>query len=295
MRLRVFNPKQPLDIFWTLAPLNRPPVSVLHADRFIRATRSPEGPATISVEKSGREIHARAWGPGAEWAIEHAGDLIGISDDPTTFRPDHPALQRLARMRPGLRIGRTLRVFESLLCAVIDQKVTSAEARRSYAVLVQTYGERAPGPFDLLVPPAPDSLATLPYWAFHRFAIEERRAATIKKVAASAAKLEEASDLSGPEAEIRMRAIPGVGRWTAAEVRRDALGDPDAVSVGDFHLPDLVAWVLQGEPRGDDDRILELLAPYSPQRGRAIKLIESSGLRAPAYGPRRPVRGIAGI
>jgi 3-methyladenine DNA glycosylase/8-oxoguanine DNA glycosylase len=80
--------------------------------------------------------------------------------------------------------------------------------------------------------------------------------------------------------------MPGIGPWTAAEVVRLALGDPDAVSVGDFHLPNLVSWLLAGEPRGTDERMLELLAPYAGHRGRVQLLLEASGAHAPRYGPR---------
>ena len=92
-----------------------------------------------------------------------------------------------------------------------------------------------------------------------------------------------------------LRSIPGVGAWTAAEVGLRAFGDPDAVSVGDFHLPHLVSWALAGEPRATDERMLELLAPYAGQRGRVVRLLEASGIRAPRYGPRLSPRSIAAI
>jgi hypothetical protein len=91
------------------------------------------------------------------------------------------------------------------------------------------------------------------------------------------------------------RQHPGIGPWTAAEVGIRALGDPDAVSIGDFHLPNLVAWVLAGEPRADDARMLALLAPWAGHRARVIRLLESSGLAAPRFGHRLAPRSIAGI
>jgi 3-methyladenine DNA glycosylase/8-oxoguanine DNA glycosylase len=91
----------------------------------------------------------------------------------------------------------------------------------------------------------------------------------------------------------RLQAFPGVGPWTAAEVARIALGDADAVSVGDYHLPHLVGWALAGEARGTDERMLELLEPYRGQRGRVQLLLEASGLHAPRYGPRAEVGSIA--
>ena len=92
-----------------------------------------------------------------------------------------------------------------------------------------------------------------------------------------------------------MRAFPGIGPWTAAEVGIRAFGDPDAVSVGDFHVPNMVAWALAGEPRGTDERMLELLEPYRGQRGRVIRLLELAGTKAPRYGPRLAPRRIADL
>jgi len=92
------------------------------------------------------------------------------------------------------------------------------------------------------------------------------------------------------EATERLVAYPGIGPWTAAEVTLRALGDPDAVSLGDFHLPNLVAWALAGEPRADDARMLELLEPWRGHRARVIRLLEASGLAAPRFGPRHSPR-----
>ena len=69
-----------------------------------------------------------------------------------------------------------------------------------------------------------------------------------------------------------------------------ALGDADAVSVGDYHLPNVVAWALAGEPRGDDARMLELLEPYRGHRGRVMRLLLAGGVGPPRRGPRLQLR-----
>jgi 3-methyladenine DNA glycosylase/8-oxoguanine DNA glycosylase len=136
-------------------------------------------------------------------------------------------------------------------------------------------GERAPGPVDLLLTPSPTRLLEVPSYTFHRLGVERRRAETIYRCAAAAHRLEEAVSLDDGILDRRLRAISGVGVWTSAEVRRIALGDADAVSVGDFHVPHAVAWALAGEARADDARMLELL-----------------GIAAPRRGPRRSLRAI---
>jgi 3-methyladenine DNA glycosylase/8-oxoguanine DNA glycosylase len=114
--------------------------------------------------------------------------------------------------------------------------------------------------------------------------VEQRRVQALQRVALIADRLERCAGAA--EATRRMVAVPGIGPWTAAEVVRVTFGDPDAVSVGDFHLKHVVSWALAGEPRGTDERMLELLEPYRGQRGRAVRLIELSGITPPRYGPR---------
>jgi len=257
-----------------------------------RATRTPEGPATGRYRPgpgSGR-VSVEAWGAGAAWLLEHAPALLGCGDDVEGFdrlARHHPVVDRLARARPGLRLPRSLAVYEALLPAVLSQKVTGLEAKRAWRGVVQRWGARAPGPLpQLRLPPAPDVLAEVPYHAFHPLGVERRRAETLRAVARFARRLDEACGLPAPEARARIRAVPGVGEWTCAEVARSALGDADAVSVGDYHLPSVVCFALSGQRRGDDARMLELLAPFAPHRGRVCLLLEAAGLGPPRRGPR---------
>jgi 3-methyladenine DNA glycosylase/8-oxoguanine DNA glycosylase len=266
-----------------------------------RATRTPRGPATILVERREGSVRARGWGPGSTWALAGLEGLLGLDDDPAALVPRHPAVAAAARRVSGLRIGRTLAVLEALVPAILGQKVTGHEAHRTLRGLDRAYGEDAPGPPGLRLPPAPEVLATLPYHAFHPLGLERRRAELVRAVCREAERLEGLGPAAaGPEAtpEARdlayaaMLAFPGIGPWTAAEVGMRAFGDPDAVSVGDFHIPNMVAWALAGEARGTDERMLELLEPYRGQRGRVIRLLELAGVTAPRYGPRLSPRRI---
>jgi hypothetical protein len=67
------------------------------------------------------------------------------------------------------------------------------------------------------------------------------------------------------------------------------------VSVGDFHLPNIVAYGLAGEPRADDARMLELLEPFRGRRALVVRLLELGGPRPPRYGPRLAPRRIEAI
>ena len=256
---------------------------------------------TLVIEQRPDSVHVEAHGPGALPALERAGELLGLSADRPgthTLSDDaDPRIADLAGRLPGVRIPRTGAVFEALVAAILEQKVTGTEARRVWHGLVRTYGEPAPGgeSIGLRVFPAPATLAALPYHRFHPLGLERRRAELIRAVAARAAWFEAIADLPLPGAYARLLAVPGIGPWTAAEVAVRALGDVDAVSVGDFHIPNLVSWALAGEPRGSDARMLELLEPYRGRRALVVRLLELSGMRAPRYGPRLTPRAIEGI
>jgi 3-methyladenine DNA glycosylase/8-oxoguanine DNA glycosylase len=272
------------------------PTLRIGAGTAIRASRMRSGPATVRIDLRGSRLEAEAWGPGADEALDRLPALIGLEDDRTGFRPDlHPLIADLDRRSPGLRIGRTGAILESLIPAVLEQKVTGREAWHGYQGLVGRWGERAPGPSGLRLAPLPEVLAAVPYHEFHPLGVERRRADLVRRIADHAERLEEIVALPLADAHARLRSVPGIGPWTAAEVAFRALGDPDAVSVGDFHLPNVVAWALAGEPRADDGRMLELLEPWRGQRARVVRLLELSGRRPPAYGPRHAIRSIASI
>ena len=288
----------PIDLALTLKPLARgggDPRIKLSPHRACRATRTPEGPAAAAFTVNQPFVEVEAWGPGAAWCLDHAPALLGLGDDPSSFSPADPALHRIHRSLPGLRIGRSDAVVEAIVPAIVEQKVTSVEARRSYRKLVAAYGEPAPGPLGLTLPPLPRVLAALPYDAFHRFGIERKRADTIRRACSYAHRLEEALSLPRPAARKRLLALQGIGPWTAAIVEGTAFGDPDAVIVGDYHLPHLVSWVLAGEPRSDDARMIELLEPYAGHRGRVLRLLVAGARRPPSRHPRRRLRSIAAI
>jgi 3-methyladenine DNA glycosylase/8-oxoguanine DNA glycosylase len=288
----------PLDFVATFGPLLRgrgDPTMRLTRREMWRAVRTPCGSATLRLTLSGSRLEATAWGPGAACALAHVPQLAGCDDDPSVLRPQHPVVRDLSRRLPGLRIGRTDAVYEAMVPTILEQKVTGSQARRAWRGLVRSLGEQAPGPAGLMVPPAPEVLASTPYHVFHPFGVERKRAEVIRAVAARADRLEEATRMPIADAYRRLTAVPGVGAWTAAEVAMRALGDADAVSVGDFHIPSHVSWALAGEPRADDARMLELLEPYRGQRGRVVRLIEAGYPGPPKFGPRNAVQRIESL
>ncbi|MFI7031060.1 DNA-3-methyladenine glycosylase family protein [Microbispora rosea] len=308
---RRWRPSAQLDLALTLSPHRRgggDPAWRRTPDGAIwRTSRTPEGPGTLRVTASPGEVHAQAWGPGAGWLLETLPSLLGAEDDVGGFaamlarltRSGDPGQARaaafvagLATRAAGLRVGRSLRVFEALAPAVLEQKVVGREAWRAWRFLLRRYGEPAPGPAPegMYVIPPPEAWRAIPSWDWHRAGAEAVRARTIVNAARHAEKLESTTtSASSEEADRLLRALPGIGVWTSAEVRQRAHGDPDAPSVGDFHLPGIVGYALTGQ-KADDDGMLDLLEPFRGHRHRVVRLIELSGVRPPARGPRMAPR-----
>lgn len=290
---------RPIDLRFVLGPLVRgagDPTMRVAAGAAIRASVTPEGPGAIEIRVAGSGVDAWAWGPGADHLLDGLPALLGLDDDNSGFEPGHhPLIAALARRRGPVVLGRTGAVWEALLPAMLEQRITGTEAWRNYRRLVRAHGAPAPGPLALWLPPIPATIAGLASWQLTALGIEPRRGALLRRIAreapryealGAAARLPGRGGAGAAALAEALRRQPGIGPWTAAEVTLRALGDPDAVSVGDAHLSDLVAFALTGRPRGTDEEMLRLLAPWTGHRARAVRLLETSGIGPPRFGPR---------
>lgn len=300
----------PLDVHLTLGVHGRgrgdPTFRVDESGAVWRTSLTPQGPGTIRVRPAtqahapdtrpqapGTRVVAHAWGPGGAWLLDALPAVLGGYDDASGFDPQtHPVLREAARRHPGLRLGRTGRLMEALVPAILEQKVVGIEAQRAWRTLLARFGTQPPGPAPaaMRVFPEPRTWQRIPSWDWHRAGVEGVRAQTIMGAASVAESLERLLTLSNAQAGQKLRSLPGVGPWTCAETMQRASGDPDAVSVGDYHLPKIVGWALAGRHTTDDAAMLALLAPYSGHRYRVTRLIELSGLGPPRRGPRMSVR-----
>jgi 3-methyladenine DNA glycosylase/8-oxoguanine DNA glycosylase len=283
-----------------------------------RTSLTPDGPATIRVlpgratapaadpmrpaeEAPGAttRVRAQAWGPGAQWLLDALPGALGFHDDVSGFAAlvadGHPVIRDAARRHPDLRIGRSGRLMEALVPAILEQKVVVLEAHRAWRILLAKYGTPPPGPAPrgMRVFPPPATWRRIPSWDWHRAGVEGVRAETIIRAATVADSLERLLTLTHEEADRKLRTIPGIGVWTSAEARQRAAGDPDAVSVGDYHLKNVVGWALAGKRRSTDEEMLELLEPFAGHRHRATRLIGLSRGNGTSAG--RPAGSATGI
>lgn len=289
----VYRPPHALDLGRTVGMLRRgrnDPTTVIDGSVIWRAVRTPAGPSTLVLRPFGDEVRASAWGAGAAHALDLVPALCGAHDDDADFDASHhPLIAESARRNPGLRLARTDEVFDALACAIIEQKVTGMQAFGAWRWLVSRYGQRAPGPTPrpMFAAPSAEQWHRIPSWAWHRAGVEPPQSRTIVRAAERGDRIARAVQAAptGPDRDRILTSLPGVGLWTSAETRIRALGDPDAVSVGDYHLAHEVGYVLTGK-RTDDDGMLELLAPWAGHRQRVIRLIFATGLQEPRRGPR---------
>jgi len=278
----------------TLSPLRRGPGDPTYqvVDGAIwKTTLMPSGPVTARIAKVGNVADCEVWGSGATEFVERLPAWLGAEDDATGFAPTEPTIAAAYRKAPHLRLGRTDRVLEALVPAVLEQRVAGKDAFRAWRILVTKYGAPAPGPAPprMRVPPPAEVWRRVPSWEFHLANVDPSRARTLVGCAQRADALERLTMRPPEEARMALRSVPGVGEWTAAEVAQRAWGDADALSVGDYHLSNVVGSTLLGH-RIDDAEMVELLEPLRPHRHRAVRLLEVSGLaRNPRFGARQAI------
>ncbi len=278
----------PLDLRRTLRPLH----GRFSNDGWWLAARTPSGDGALRISRTTEGVVGDAWGEGAAWLLDRLSSISGLDDDPSQFQTDDPIVSELHRRNPGLRFGRTDLVFDSLVVAICGQKVTGQEAARAIRGLYRAFSDPAPGPNEeLRLPPKAERIAETPYWEFHRMNLEKRRADVLKRVASAAIEIESLREQSPSNATAALRRFDGIGVWSAAETLVVSHGDPDQVSVGDFHVKHMVVHHLTGRDRGTDEEMLELLEPFRPHRGRVARLLHTLG-HEPKFGPRMTPRDI---
>ncbi|WP_280400414.1 DNA-3-methyladenine glycosylase family protein [Nocardia carnea] len=293
---RVLTADGPIDLAHSLAPLRRGPADPCHRiegdGAHWRVSRMRSGPVTYRLSQTdSRTITADAWGAGAAEFLDQLDRMFCLDEKVDDFVAIHPTIAATHQRNPGLRMLRTGRVFEALVPAILEQKVTIVSSHAAWRTLVHRFGEPPPGPAPagMRVPPDAATWARIPSWSYHRANVGPQRSQTIVRAARVADSLERTADLPPVEAARRLRTIPGIGEWTAAETAQRAFGDADALSVGDFHLASLVGWTLLGRDI-DDAEMVEYLEPVRPHRYRTIRLLEISGqARKPRFGPRAPI------
>jgi 3-methyladenine DNA glycosylase/8-oxoguanine DNA glycosylase len=261
---------------------------------FAKAVLTPQGAGSMRLEwNSAGDVSATAWGPGCEWLLDRADAWIGLRDDLTGFDPEaHPRVAGWWKHHGHFRLPAIQVIWQELVLVLLGQRVTVEEASKSWNRMCRTWGEPAPGPDELVVPPTPEAVASLGYVDLHRMNVERRRAEVILLAARRANRLEEAAEMTTADALTRLTALPGLGAWTATATVMTSHGDPDVIVLRDYGMPTLVNYAFTGDARrldpdrGGDDVMLAHLAPWAGHRQRIIRLLFAAGVSVPRRAPK---------
>jgi AraC family transcriptional regulator of adaptative response / DNA-3-methyladenine glycosylase II len=140
----------------------------------------------------------------------------------------------------GLRVPGTLNGFELAVRAVLGQQITVAAARTLATRLVERFGQLVETPFAGLTRlfPTPAALADASGDGLGQLGIVKQRQAAIQAIASAVqeGRLQLHAGVDIPATIATLKALPGIGDWTAQYIAMRALRWPDAFPAGDVAL-----------------------------------------------------------
>ena len=187
-----------------------------------------------------------------------------------------PRLAPLIAANPGLRVPGAWDGFELAMRAVLGQQVSVRGASTLAARLAKTFGEPSATPHEAILcfSPGAKALAATTPEKISSIGLPLKRAATLhalaRAVAAGELRLHAGADA---EATIeKLKAINGIGDWTAQYIVMRALRWPDAFPAGDLGLRKALAE--DGPMRAA--QLLQLAEKWRPWRAYAAVYLWSS-------------------
>ncbi len=262
-----------------------PGVEEVQDGAYRRSLRLPHGPAIVELADDGEAVRcalALADPRDLAPAVARCRRLLDLDADPVAVDATlggEPFLADLVRSTPGRRSPGAADAAELAVRAVLGQGITVAAARTLAGRLVEAHGiplATPRGAVTRLFPAATDLAAldpaSLPGPAVRRSALR----GVVEALATGALDLDAGADRA--EAVRRLRAIRGIGPWTAAYIAMRALADPDVLLPGDVALRHAIT--RRGGP-GDARGMVELAAPWRPWRSYAVHHLWASLDAAP--------------
>jgi len=224
-----------------------PGVEIVTGRRYARTIAVGDGRGVLTVEPdSGGRAGVTVRFPqlrALPTIIARVRRVFDLAADPVAIGAhlaQDPALAPLVAARPGLRVPGAWDGFELAVRAVLGQQITVSAATGLAGRLVQAHGEALPEAAGATaglthVFPTPGRLARADLAAL---GMPRARAAALSSLAAAAA-----ADplIFGPrgsldEAVARLRALAGIGEWTAQYIAMRELREPDAFPAADVGL-----------------------------------------------------------
>jgi AraC family transcriptional regulator of adaptative response / DNA-3-methyladenine glycosylase II len=243
-------------------------VEVIDGDRYLRTIAVGKHHGWIAVEPSTKKHTLRvelsaSLVPALLPALARVKRLFDLAAEPRQIAAH---LGPVAAARPGMRVPGAVDGFELAARAILGQQISVRAATTLSGRFAAAFGEPIETPFETLTHLAPtaervagangEEIATL--------GIVTSRASSLlalaKAVAEQRIRLEPGADVA--ETMARLKAVPGIGEWTAQYVAMRALTWPDA-----FPHTDLGIVKALGER--DPKRALQIAEAWRPWRSYA--------------------------
>ncbi len=213
--------------------------------------------------------------PAAE-AIGWMRGALGVDDELRAFHErfrEDPLLGGALRAMPWLRVRRRPEPFEALAWAVTEQLIEYVRAAAIQRRLIGALG-RSCARTGLRDAPAPEALAAVAPARLCRWDLASSRALALRRAAREVACGRVDLRALGPAQEggwRRLRAIPGIGRWTVEQLALHGQGRLDQLPAGDLGLLKLVGRLTRPDPRSiaSEEEVRAFFAPYAPWQGLA--------------------------
>lgn len=241
LRLAVRTPFAYEGLFGHLAASAVPGVEEVRDGAYRRTLRLPNGNGIVSLTPQPDHVQCRVTLDDFRdlaTAIARCRRLLDLDADPEAVvdaLSGDPELSVLVAKAPGQRIPRTVDEQELALRVVLGQQVSVKAARTHAARLVSAYGQPVTDTDGALthVFPAIEQLADIDpaHLAFPK-ARQRSLIALIRGIAAREVVLDAGTDWN--DAREQLRAVSGIGDWTAEVIAMRGLGDPDAFPVSDL-------------------------------------------------------------
>ena len=273
-----------------------PGVEVVSSDRYARTIEIGGVHGVVAVEPaSGNALRVAIQFsrlsalPAIIARLRRVFDLAADPQAICTHLAKDPVLAPLVAARPGLRVPGAWDGFELAVRAVLGQQITMA-ATVGLGKLVGCYGLPLAGDLETEglthVFPRPERLRSAPLTAL---GMPRNRAVTLTSLAAAVAEnpMVFGAGRSVTECVGQLRALPGIGEWTAQYIAMRELREPDAFPAGDIGL--LRALVDAEGKRLTSRELLARAEHWRPWRAYAAQHLWAAGTRPEQVRPRQRV------
>jgi 3-methyladenine DNA glycosylase/8-oxoguanine DNA glycosylase len=236
-----------MDATWLLGflrPRAVPGVEVIAGQTYARTLRIGAQLHVLTITGTHRDLAAHI-SPAVprELLRQIVRVITGTGTRLATFRAHvaHDAvLGPLVARQQGVRLVRFFDSFEGVVRAILGQQVSLSAASTMAARLAAQLGEPVPDTIHPLLRafPTAHAVAQVEMTSLRSIGLTRARAASLQAVALAIAEgrldLEQLAHSPGPAADAALRALPGIGPWTAAYIRMRVLGDADAFPASDL-------------------------------------------------------------